>query len=149
MDTTILLRFFSLKVFTKITAGYFQKLSFGDEIKWTAVFRIVENLPLRLLRILIRPKNRCAKSVQIRSIFWSVFSYIRTKYRLILRISPVQSECGKIRTRKYSVFGHFSHNEFDYLRPKGRLLYTIDGVCNVPRVDIYFDWHYSLTFLSR
>ena len=35
------------------------------------------------------------KSVQIRSFFWSVFSCI-------------QSEYGKIRTRKNSVFGHFS-----------------------------------------
>ena len=39
----------------------------------------------------------CVKSVQIRSFFWSVFSYIRTEGR-------------KIRTRKNSVFGHFSHS---------------------------------------
>ena len=39
----------------------------------------------------------CVKSVQIRSFFWSVFSII-------------QSECGKIRTRKTSVFGHFSRS---------------------------------------
>ena len=37
------------------------------------------------------------KSVQIRSFFWSVFSRI-------------QSECSKIRTRKNSVFGHFSRS---------------------------------------
>ena len=36
----------------------------------------------------------CMKSVQIRSFVWSVFSRI-------------QSECGKIRTKKNSVFGHF------------------------------------------
>ena len=36
----------------------------------------------------------CVKSVQIRSYFWSVFSFIRTEYR-------------KIWTRKNSVFGHF------------------------------------------
>ena len=46
---------------------------------------------------LIPFKEHCVKSVQIRSIFWSVFSRIRTEY-------------GKIRTRKYSVFGHFWHN---------------------------------------
>ena len=40
-------------------------------------------------------KTHCVKSVQIRSFFWSVFSCIRTEYR-------------KIRTRKYSVCGHFS-----------------------------------------
>ena len=37
----------------------------------------------------------CVKSVQIRSFFWSVFSCIQSEYR-------------KIRTRKNSVFGHFS-----------------------------------------
>ena len=37
----------------------------------------------------------CVKSVQIRSIFWSVFSCIRTEYK-------------KIRTRKNFVLGHFS-----------------------------------------
>ena len=47
------------------------------------------------------------KSVQIRSFFWSVFSRIHTEYGEILRI---QSECGKIRTRKSSVFGHFSRS---------------------------------------
>ena len=36
------------------------------------------------------------KSVQIRSFFWSVFSRIQFEY-------------GKIRTRKKSVFGHFSY----------------------------------------
>ena len=39
-------------------------------------------------------KIHCAKSVQIRSFFWSIFS----KYR-------------KIRTEKNSVFGHFSRSE--------------------------------------
>ena len=39
----------------------------------------------------------CVKSFQIRSYFWSVFSYIRTEYR-------------KIRTRNNSVFGHFSRS---------------------------------------
>ena len=38
------------------------------------------------------------KSVQIWSFFWSEFSCIRTEY-------------GKIRTRKNSVFGHFSRSE--------------------------------------
>ena len=44
----------------------------------------------------------CLKSVQIRSIFWSVFSRIWTEYGEI--------RSGKIRTRKYSVFVHFSHS---------------------------------------
>ena len=45
------------------------------------------------------------KIVQIRSYFWSVFSRIRTEY------GHIQSECGEIRTRNNSVFGHFSHSE--------------------------------------
>ena len=41
--------------------------------------------------------SHCLKSFQIRIYFWSVFSCIQTEYR-------------KIRTRKNSVFGHFSHS---------------------------------------
>ena len=47
----------------------------------------------------------CVKSVQIQSFFWSVFSHIRTEYGEIL-----QSKCGKIQTRKNSIFGHFSRS---------------------------------------
>ena len=43
-------------------------------------------------------RTRCVKSVQIRSFFWFVFSCIWTEYR-------------KIRTRKNSVFGHFSSSD--------------------------------------
>ena len=49
----------------------------------------------------------CVKSVQVLSVFWSVFSRIRTEYGDLLRI---QFEYGKIRTRKNSVFGHFSRS---------------------------------------
>ena len=44
----------------------------------------------------------CVKSVQIRSFFWPYFPAFGL---LSLRI---QSECGKIQTKKISVFGHFS-----------------------------------------
>ena len=44
-----------------------------------------------------RRTQYCVKSVQIWTFFWSVFSRIRT-------------ENGKIRTRKNSVFGHFSRS---------------------------------------
>ena len=44
-----------------------------------------------------REKEHCVKSVQIMSFIWSVFSRIRTEY-------------GEIRTRKNSVFGHFSRS---------------------------------------
>ena len=39
----------------------------------------------------------CVKSAQMRSFFWSVFCCSQSEYR-------------KIRTRKNSVFGHFSHS---------------------------------------
>ena len=48
----------------------------------------------------------CAKSVQIRGYFWSVFSRIQF-YFVSLRI---QFKCGKIQTRNNSVFGHFSRS---------------------------------------
>ena len=50
------------------------------------------------------------KSVQKRSFVWSVlpaFGQNTDRYSVSLRI---QSKCGKIRTRKNSVFGHFSRN---------------------------------------
>ena len=55
----------------------------------------------------------CVKSVQIWSFVWSVFSHIRAEYGAIRSISVslrIQPECGKIRTRQNSVFGHFSRN---------------------------------------
>ena len=48
----------------------------------------------------------CVKSVQIRSYFWSVFSYIQTKYEDMLRKSPYSVLIRKIQTRNNSVFGH-------------------------------------------
>ena len=51
--------------------------------------------------------THCVKSVQKRSFFRSVFSRIRTEYEEIRSIRTYQSECGKIRTIKNSVFGHF------------------------------------------
>ena len=41
--------------------------------------------------------------------FWSLFSRIWTEYGELLRKLPY-SECGKIRTRKNSVSGHFSRS---------------------------------------
>ena len=53
-----------------------------------------------------------AWSAQIWSFFWSVFSRIRTEYGQTRSSLRIQSEYGKIRTRKNSVFGHFSRSEF-------------------------------------
>ena len=47
----------------------------------------------------------CVKSVQIRSNVWSVFSRIRIEYGRYFVSLHIQSECGKIRTRNYFVFG--------------------------------------------
>ena len=41
--------------------------------------------------------------------FWSVFSRIRTEYGNCIVNLLIQSEYGKIQTRKNSVFGRFSH----------------------------------------
>ena len=55
-------------------------------------------------------KHRCVKSVQLRSFFWSVFSFILTEYGIYGVNLRNQSEYRKIRTRKTSVFGHFSRS---------------------------------------
>ena len=55
------------------------------------------------------------KIVKIRSFFWFVFYRIRTES---LRI---QSEFGKIRTRKNSVFGHFSRSVISSLHKIHRI----------------------------
>ena len=47
------------------------------------------------------------KSVQIRSFFWSSFSFIRIEYGVNLLI---QSDYRKIQTRKNCAFGHFSRS---------------------------------------
>ena len=57
----------------------------------------------------------CKKSIQIRSIFWSVFSRIWTDYERYSVCLRIQSECVKIRTRKNSVFEHFSRSVISYL----------------------------------
>ena len=52
-------------------------------------------------RIKFSQREKCSNT----EFFLVVFSRIRTEYGVNLRI---QSECGKMRTRKNSVFGHFS-----------------------------------------
>ena len=35
-------------------------------------------------------------------------------------------------------------HEFDYLRPKGRLILKMDSIYNVPKIDVFFDdWYAS------
>ena len=55
-------------------------------------------------------KCHCVKYVQIQGFLWSVFSRIRT-------------ECGKVRTRKNSVFGHFSRSVWFIFLPLCTIFY--------------------------
>ena len=63
-----------------------------------------------ILKIDHNDADHCVKSVRRRSFFWSVFPTFglnTERYSVTLRI---QSECGKTRTRKTSVFAHFSRS---------------------------------------
>ena len=74
------------------------------------VKRLSTKIFWRLMQLTSTPdciSEHWVKCVQKRSFFSSVFSRIRTEYGVSLCI---QSECGKIRTRKNSVFGHFSRS---------------------------------------
>ena len=71
------------------------------------VKRLSTKIFWRLMQLTSIPdyiSQHCVKCVQKRSFFSSVFSRIRTEHGVSLCI---QSEYGKIRTRKHSVFGHF------------------------------------------
>ena len=76
----------------------------------------------------------CVKSVQIRSFFWSVFYRIQTEngeteYKVSLRI---QAECGKVRTRKNSVFGHLSCSDSgQHQKRQGRNKITVKLKCMI------------------
>ena len=49
------------------------------------------------------------------SVFWSVFSFIRTKYGEILIISPYSVQMHENKGRKNSEYGHFSRSAFFYI----------------------------------
>ena len=83
------------KVFRFIwQSGCLSQQSPSRQIKWTYI-----------IHSYIGAQLHCVKSIQIRNFFWFVFSCIWMNFR-------IQSECRKMRTRKNSVFGHFSHNGF-------------------------------------
>ena len=74
--------------------------------KWF-IIHICLRKSTHLIMMMIMIVWHCVKSVQIRSFFWSVFLTFgmnTERYFVSLRI---HSECGKIRTRKNSPFGHF------------------------------------------
>ena len=62
------------------------------------------------MMILLFLAVHCVKSVQILSFFWSVFSCIRTEYGDLPLNLRIQYKYRKIRTRKNSIFGHFSRS---------------------------------------
>ena len=73
-----------------------------------------------------RHTQHCVKCVQIRSfsgLYFPAFGLNTERYEISFRI---HSECGKIRTRKNSVFGHFSRSAVYHL------IYSI----------YHFQWHF-------
>ena len=68
--------------------------------------------------------QHCVKCVQIRKFFWSVFSRIRMNTMNVFLSLRIQSKCGKIRTRKNSVFGQFSRSVIKYII-KMRMLFWL------------------------
>ena len=60
----------------------------------------------RAEKLLLLPMPR-VRYVQILSFLWSVFSRMQTEYGEIRSTLRIQSEWGKIRTRKNSVFGYY------------------------------------------
>ena len=85
--------------------GYFLRQQSSKTFLYWQNSKILISLTLfRGQELYLPPRSHCVKSVQIRSNFWSAFFRIGTEYGEILRI---QSKCGKIRTRNYSVFGNF------------------------------------------
>ena len=66
---------------------------------------------LNILQLFSSKTEHCAKNVQIRSFFWSVFSPIWAECGDLFRKSPYSVRQGKIRNRK---FGHFSCSETNF-----------------------------------
>ena len=84
----------------------------------------VKNLTnFNLSKLLILQLIQRVKSVQIRSFFRSVFSCIHSVFSCNLLI---QSEYRKIRTRKNSVFGYFSHSGIFSICDKRTLVVIIN-----------------------
>ena len=66
--------------------------------------KVAVSLTLLILRLeilaVISEKYHCMKSACIRTFFWSVFSRTRLNMERYSASLHIQSECGKIRTRK-------------------------------------------------
>ena len=64
---------------------------------------------------------------------WSVFSYICTEYGVFGVSLRLQSECGKIRTKKNSVSEHFSRSEYEWGYKEGDKMTSIKCSCSIKR----------------
>ena len=56
-------------------------------------------------------REKCLNTEFFYGLYFPAFGLITERYGVSL---PIQSECGKIRTRKNSVLGHFSRSEIDF-----------------------------------
>ena len=65
---------------------------------------LVRNFALQYLNLI---KHHCVRSVQIRSLFWSVFSRIRTEYGEIRSIFPCSVQMLENADKNNSKYGHF------------------------------------------
>ena len=82
---------------------------------------LITNVRVRVKKITWN--TQCVKSVQMRNFFWSVFYHIWTWVSL-----RIQSKCRKIRTRKNSVFGHFSRSEGFHLVSIKRVFTALSNI---------------------
>ena len=126
---------------------YQTKLFFSSSYTLTA-WSMLEQSFQWLTCCIYMGKHHCEKSVQIRSYFWYLFSCIRTEYGEILRISPFQSECGKIPTRNNSLFGHFSRSARVRENPCSRLFYAVITSWFI-FASQHFSFHYILWFTQK
>ena len=69
-----------------------------------------------LLNHVIRVKNHCVKSVQVKRFSGPYFPVFGLNTKIYPVNLGIQSKYGKIRTRKSSVFGHFYHIEYFRIR---------------------------------
>ena len=83
-----------------------QSIILLHQVSFTLNNIVIINLHLKNLYVVAH----CVKRIQIWSFFWSVFSRNRTEYFVYFVSLRIQSECGKIRARKNSVFGDFSRS---------------------------------------
>ena len=86
--------------FTKAKSNYCKKYIVCSDAVMTPFIEISAN-----------DSSLCLKSVQIWSFSWSVFSCIWTEYGDLRSKSPYSVRIQEIRTRKDSLFGHFSRSD--------------------------------------